>query len=310
MQDSKRIRNVGIVGAGLMGSGIAEVCAQAGYQTLLVKASGGNPGPARSRIESSLNKRKERGKISAEDLDATLSRLEVTGDREKLAQADIIIECIVEDLATKQKLFAELCELASADCIFASNTSTLKIADLAPSAAAARTIGLHFFSPVPAMRLVELAHLETTDGGVIADATNFVESLGKTCIPVVDSSGFIVNRLLVPYLVGAIAAYGQGLAPAENIDAAMSLGCSHPVGPLFLCDLIGLDIVYAMATLLYEDFSEDRYQPPALLKELVEAGHVGRKSGRGFYDHSQKPSVPDAALWQRICADKRRTSQV
>lgn len=305
MQDSKPIRNVAIVGAGLMGSGIAEVCAHAGYQTLLVKASGGDPSSAHARIKASLSKRKERAKLSAEDFDAILSRLEVTGDRKKLAQADIIIECIVEDLASKQKLFAELCESASAECIFASNTSTLKIADLAPGTCATRTIGLHFFSPVPAMRLVELAHLETTDARVIADATDFVESLGKTCIPVIDSSGFIVNRLLVPYLVGAIAAFAQGLAPAEHIDAAMRLGCSHPVGPLFLCDLIGLDIVYAMATLLYEDFSEDRYQPPALLKELVDAGHLGRKSGRGFYDHSQRPSVPDAALYQRICANKR-----
>ena len=305
MQDTKRIRNIGIVGAGLMGCGIAEVTARAGYSTIVVKANGGDPAGAHGRIKNSLGKSKERGKLSADDYKAAMSRLQVTADRQQLQSVDLIIECIIEDLPIKQALFSELAALAPEHCIFASNTSTLRISDLATNGTSKRTIGLHFFSPVPAMRLVELAHLEDTDAEVISAATEFVNSLDKTCIPVIDSSGFIVNRLLVPYLLGAIAAYAKGLAPAEHMDAAMSLGCSHPVGPLFLCDLIGLDIVFAMAKLLYEDFAEERFAPPALLEELVSDGHLGRKSGKGFYDHNQRPSVPDAALWERICADKR-----
>ncbi|MCP4449389.1 MAG: 3-hydroxybutyryl-CoA dehydrogenase [Myxococcales bacterium] len=302
MSNSKAIQNVAIIGGGLMGQGIAQVSAKSGFATTLIKASGNGAAPTRARIETSLNRAVEKGKLGAEDAAGALSRLTVTGDRDALASADIVIESIIEDLETKKQLFAGLVDVVPAHCIFASNTSTLRIRDLAPASAVDRTIGLHFFSPVPAMRLVELAYLEATPDSVQDSATAFVEGLGKTPIPVLDSSGFIVNRLLVPYLLGAVAAYAQGLAPAPNIDTAMKLGCAHPVGPLMLCDLIGLDIVYSMSKLLYRDFGDARFEPPALLGRLVEEGHLGKKSGAGFYDHSQRPAVPNATVWQFISA--------
>jgi 3-hydroxybutyryl-CoA dehydrogenase len=156
---------------------------------------------------------------------------------------------------------------------------------------------MHFFSPVPAMTLVELAHLPETDADVVAAAIAFVERLGKSPVPVLDSTGFVVNRLLVPYLIGAIAAYGQGLAPAPQIDKAMQLGCGHPMGPLALADFIGLDVVFTMAKLLYKDFGDSRYQPPALLRRMVQDGQLGKKTGLGFYDYSTKPAKPNAAIW-------------
>lgn len=300
MTDSGAIRNVAIIGGGLMGQGIAQVAAQSGFATTLIKASGNGAEATQARIEKSLNKAAERGKLSHEDVAAALACLTVTGDRGALESADIVIESIIEDLDTKKELFLGLLDVVPSHCLFASNTSTLRIQDLAPAGACGRTIGLHFFSPVPAMRLVELAYLEATPEDAKARATVFVEALGKTPIPVLDSSGFIVNRLLVPYLLGAIAAYAQGLAPAPNIDTAMKLGCAHPVGPLMLSDLIGLDIVYSMSKLLYRDFGDARFKPPALLKQLVQEGNLGKKSGTGFYDHSQRPALPNDILWQLI----------
>jgi 3-hydroxybutyryl-CoA dehydrogenase len=308
MTDTKAIRSVGIIGGGLMGRGIAQVAARCGFATTLVKASGRGAEETRARIEASLDKSVKRGKLSAEDADAALSRLVVTGNRRALATADLVIESIVEDLQIKQRLFAELLGIVPERCILASNTSTLRISDLAPEGARDRTIGLHFFSPVPAMKLVELAYLKETADEVNAAATGFVEALGKTPIPVIDASGFIVNRLLVPYLLGAIAAYSQGLAPAPNIDKAMQLGCGHPVGPLMLCDLIGLDIVYSMAKLLYRDFGDDRFRPPALLRRLVQDRQLGKKTGAGFYEHSKGPASPNLAVWKLITEGQWMTS--
>jgi 3-hydroxybutyryl-CoA dehydrogenase len=283
---TNEIKTVGVVGTGLMGGGIAEACATAGLRTILVKATPGDAGGARAKLEKSLARSVERGKLTAEKRDAALSLLEVTGDRSALAGADLVIESIVEDLASKRRLFTELHPLVAPGAIFASNTSTLRISEIAAGAGREdRTIGLHFFSPVPAMKLVELAHLSGTDPAAIAAADRFVAALGKTAVPVLDSTGFVVNRLLVPYLIGAIAAYEQGLARPEEIDTAMRLGCGHPVGPLALSDLIGLDIVYAMAKLLYADFRDQRYQPPSLLRRLVQDGQLGKKSGLGFYDY-------------------------
>lgn len=310
MTDSKAIGNVAIIGGGLMGQGIAEVAAKSGFTTTLIKASGRSGDATRARIEKSLKKAVDRGKLSAEDAEAALGRLTVTGERTALAEADIVIESIIEDLDTKVELFAGLVGVVPEHCIFASNTSTLRIRDLAPKEVVDRTIGLHFFSPVPAMSLVELAYLDATQEAVKETATTFVEALGKTPIPVLDSSGFIVNRLLVPYLLGAVAAYAQGLAPAPNIDTAMKLGCAHPVGPLMLCDLIGLDIVYSMSKLLYRDFGDARFRPPALLRRLVQEGHLGKKSGAGFYDHSQRPAVPNDAVWQLISAGRLEPEDV
>lgn len=309
MTDTRPIKRVGIIGGGLMGRGIAQSCATAGFVTTLIKASGQGADETRARIEKSLAKAVQRGKLSNEEAEQALARLIVTGERETLGRVDLVIESIVEDLSIKRALFAELLSVVPTHCILASNTSTLRIADLAPPDAEVRTLGLHFFSPVPAMRLVELAYLPQTSVEARELAGAFVEGLGKTPIEVIDSSGFIVNRLLVPYLLGAIAAYSQGLAPATNIDTAMHLGCGHPVGPLMLCDLIGLDIVYSMSKLLYRDFGDDRFRPPALLRRLVQDRQLGKKTGAGFYDHSNKPATPNQAVWQLISEGKHDTGE-
>ncbi len=300
MSTSYDIQKIGIVGAGMMGAGIAEVSAAAGFPTVLVKATPGDTESVRGRIEKSLARRVSKGKLAQSDADAALARLEVTADRGALADRDLIIESIVENLAEKRMLFSQLEGEVRDEAVFASNTSTLRIRDLAEGHRVDRTIGLHFFSPVPAMSLVELAHLPETDPTVIEGATAFVEGLGKTAVPVSDSTGFIVNRLLVPYLLGAMRAYGQGLAEAPSIDTAMKLGCGHPMGPLALSDLIGLDVVFAMAKLLYKDFGDASYQPPPLLRRLVQEGSLGKKSGLGFYDYSTTPPGPNQALRELI----------
>lgn len=289
------IKTVGVVGAGLMGTGIAEVCALAGLRTILIRATGGDPDAAVARVKKSIDGRVAKGKLDAAVAEAALANLSATTDLARAAECDLVIESIVEDLATKRALFASLAPHLRPDAILASNTSTLKISDLAEGPHDQRTIGLHFFSPVPAMSLVEVAHLPTTDADALAAAEAFVGKLGKTAVPVLDSTGFIVNRLLVPMLTGAIAAYEQGLAPAEHVDTAMRLGCGHPLGPLALADLIGLDVVYAMAKLLYKEFGDDRFRPPALLRRLVQNGHLGKKTGLGLYDYAAKPPRANTA---------------
>jgi 3-hydroxybutyryl-CoA dehydrogenase len=297
------IRTVGIVGAGLMGTGIAEVCALAGFRTILIRATGGDPTAALDRVKKSLDARVAKGKLDAAVAAAALAQLSATTELARADECDLVIESIVEDLATKRALFASLAPHLKPDAILASNTSTLKISDLAEGAHDQRTIGLHFFSPVPAMALVEVAHLPTTDADALAAAEAFVGKLGKTAVPVLDSTGFIVNRLLVPMLTGAIAAYEQGLAPAEHVDTAMRLGCGHPLGPLALADLIGLDVVYAMAKLLYKEFGDDRFRPPALLRRLVQHGHLGKKSGLGLYDYSARPPRANTAALVDLADD-------
>lgn len=282
-------KHIGIVGSGLMGTGIAEVAALAGLPVTLVKLTPGDPAAVRERIRGSMAARVAKGKLAAEAAEQALALLTMASDVAAVATCDLVIEAIVEDLAAKRELFARLHGLLRPDAILASNTSTLKIADLAADLRPLRTLGLHFFSPVPAMNLVEIAHLPDTDPDALAACEAFVARLGKTAVPVLDSTGFVVNRLLVPMLLGAIAAYEQGLASAEHIDTAMRLGCGHPMGPLALSDLIGLDVVYAMAKLLYKEFGDDRYRAPALLRRLVQAGQLGKKSGMGLYDYGSKP---------------------
>jgi 3-hydroxybutyryl-CoA dehydrogenase len=294
------ISTVGIVGAGLMGTGIAEVCALAGYDTVLVKATPGAPTAGLDRIKSSLDARVAKGKLAADDAAAALPRITATVDRAALEGCDLIIESIVEDLAQKRALFNELARRLAPEAILASNTSTLRVTDLALGIRDSRTIGLHFFSPVPMMSLVELAHLTGTDPDVVPAAQRFVDKLGKTAVPVLDSTGFVVNRLLVPMLLNAIHAYEHGLASADQIDTAMKLGCGHPMGPLALADLIGLDVVYAMAKLLYKDFGDACYKAPALLRRLVQEGQLGKKSGRGLYDYAAKPPRPNAIVAELI----------
>lgn len=297
---SLEIHRIGIVGAGLMGSGIAEVCALAGFDTVLVRGTGGDPKPARDRVAKSMQQRVARGKLDGELVERALDHLQVSSDRDAVASCDLVIESIVEDLAVKRQLFASLAKTLSPQTILATNTSTLRVAALAEGIRPKRTIGLHFFSPVPAMNLVELAYLSSTDPDVAPAAERAIGKLGKTAVPVVDSSGFIVNRLLVPLLLNAIHAYEQGLASADQIDAAMRLGCGHPMGPLALADLIGLDVVYAMAKLLYTDFGDACYRAPALLRRLVQQDLLGKKSGRGFYDYAHKPAIPNADVAELI----------
>jgi len=294
---STKIESVGVIGAGLMGTGIAEVTALAGFPTVLAKATPGGTEKVLARIRGSLDARVAKGKLDAPAAEAALARLTITTDRTAAARCDLVIESIVEDIAEKRALFHEIAPHLAPHAILATNTSTLKVGDLAAGLRETRTIGLHFFSPVPMMTLVEIAHTTETDADVLPAAEAFVTALGKTPVPVLDSTGFIVNRLLVPLLLNAIHAYGAGLASAESIDTAMKLGCSHPLGPLALADLIGLDVVYAMAKLLYKEFGDDCYRPPALLRRLVQENQLGKKTGRGLYDYAQKPprANPDVA---------------
>ena len=301
--DRKDINSVGIIGCGLMGTGIAEVSALAGLPTVLVKATTGDSGAARDRLARSLGSRVDKGKLLAEDMVMALGRVTVTSDRDALCKTDLVIESIVEDLERKRELFRDVAGRVPEATALATNTSTLRISDLLVEGAETRTIGLHFFSPVPAMSLVELAHLPQTDSTIVDSATRYVDRLGKTAVPVLDSTGFVVNRLLVPYLVGAISAYSQGLATAAQIDTAMKLGCGHPVGPLALCDLIGLDVVFAMSKLLYRDFNDSRYRPPPLLRRMVQDSCLGKKTGLGFYDYSTRPPEPNPEIWKLIKHD-------
>jgi 3-hydroxybutyryl-CoA dehydrogenase len=305
---STKIQSIGIIGGGLMGTGIAEVCALAGLPTTLVKATPGDAGPLKDKVKASLDGRVAKGKLDGAAAAQALANLTTTSDRRAVAGCDLVIESIVEDLAEKRALFTELSNYLAPHAILASNTSTLKIGDLAAGIRERRTIGLHFFSPVPMMSLVEIAHLTETDDDCLPAAEALVQALGKTPVPVLDSTGFIVNRLLVPLLLNAINAYGQGLASAEAIDTAMKLGCSHPLGPLALSDLIGLDIVYAMAKLLYREFGDDCYRPPALLRRLVQEGQLGKKTGRGLYDYSTKPPRANPEVAELVAGTGRRAA--
>ena len=289
---------IGIVGMGAMGRGIAEVAAARGYDTILVKATPGELDKPRRAIAESLGRAVKKGKMTAEHLDATLGRLLLTHDLEALSGCSLVIESVVEDLAAKRALFRELEPRVAPACVLASNTSSLPISALAAALKLpVRFLGLHFFSPVPAMRLVEIATSQRTYPNAVEYAQKFVERLGKTPVMVGDSSGYIVNRLLVPYLLDGIRALEQRVAPAASIDLAMKLGCGHPMGPLALADAIGLDVVYAMAKALHAGLNDRRYSPPALLRRLVLNGHLGKKSTVGLFDYSVDPIVENPALW-------------
>jgi 3-hydroxybutyryl-CoA dehydrogenase len=289
---------VGIVGMGGMGRGIAEVAAACGYETILVKATPGDFDQARRAIAESLGRAVKKGKLSSAGLDATLERLTLTHDLDALSGCGIVVESIVEDLSQKQALFGKIEARVSPSCVLASNTSSLPIGVLADGLKLpVRFVGLHFFSPVPAMKLVEIATTQKTYPNAVEEAQRFVERLGKTPVMVGDTSGYIVNRLLVPYLLDGISALEQHVAPAASIDLAMKLGCGHPMGPLQLADAIGLDVVYAMAKTLYKELNDRRYSPPALLRRLVLNGHLGKKCGVGIFDYSVEPARENPSLW-------------
>ncbi|MFN8545026.1 MAG: 3-hydroxyacyl-CoA dehydrogenase family protein [Candidatus Binatia bacterium] len=294
------IRSIGVVGAGQMGMGIAQAAARAGYETILAKATPGTLDAQRSKVEKQLAKDVERGKLSAADQGALLERLKWSTHLHDLAGVDLVIESIVEELPVKREFFSRLDEVVKDDAIFATNTSTLTVAEIANvTKRPERFVGLHFFNPVHAMKLVEVAPALRTAQDVIDTCVGFARKLGKTPVVVRDSTGYIVNRLLVPYLVDAIRCLEQGVGTVVDIDTAMQNGANHPMGPLALADFIGLDIVFHMASLLHEEYKESRLAPPALLRRMVLAGYLGRKSGAGFFDYAQTPPVANDALTRR-----------
>ena len=294
------IRSVGVLGAGQMGLGIAQAAARAGYDTLMAKATPGPLDAQRGKLEKQLQKDLERGKLTAADHGALLERLRWTTHLHDLAHVDLVIESIVEELPAKRDHLARLDEVVKEDAIFATNTSTLTVTELAGATGRPeRFVGLHFFNPVHAMKLVEVAPGLKTSEDTIRACVAFAKKLGKLPVVVADSTGYIVNRLLVPYIVDAIACLERRLGTIADIDAAMQNGANHPMGPLALADFIGLDIVFHMSSLLQQEYKEARFTPPPLLRRMVLAGWLGRKSGLGFYDYKQTPPIPHDALLQR-----------
>jgi 3-hydroxybutyryl-CoA dehydrogenase len=277
---------VGVVGAGFMGSGIAESAARAGLKVTLHEPETAPLERSRGRIESSVERAVEGGKLSSDEAGELVERIEWTTDPDALGEAGVVVEAVVEDLALKGGVFQTLDRRLGEDVILASNTSSIPIAQLASwTDHPERVLGLHFFSPVPVMKLVEVVVALDTAPGVVERAEDFARRLGKHPIRTKDRSGFIVNMLLVPYLMAAVRMYEDGFASREDIDEGMRLGCGHPMGPLTLCDFIGLDVLYAVCDSLYDEFKRPEYAPPPLLKRMVVSGHHGRKSGRGFYEY-------------------------
>ena len=281
-----KIRKVGVLGAGLMGSGIAEVAAKSGYETVVREVSDELGRKGIARIEASLGRAVEKKKLSPEDRDATRSRLSATTDHGALAGCDIIIEAIIENLDLKKETYRELDRLCKPETIFCSNTSSLTITEMsAATQRADRFAGLHFFNPVPVMKLVEVVRTIATSDETMDTVFAFAQSLGKEPIRAHDNSGFVVNRLLVPYLLDAVRALEEGVGTKEDIDKGMELGCGHPMGPLKLLDFVGLDTTYYIAQIMFDEYREKRFAPPPLLKRMVLAGRLGKKSGRGFYEY-------------------------
>jgi 3-hydroxybutyryl-CoA dehydrogenase len=287
------IRKVGVLGCGLMGSGIAQVCAAAGYETVVREVSDELVQRGISGITKQLGRAVEKGKMSESDRDAVLGRLGGTTNLSDLADCDIVIEAVVEDLDIKNAMWRELDQLCEPHAIFASNTSSLTIADMAAATSRpGRMVGLHFFNPVPVMKLVEVVKTIATDPGAFETAYEFARSLGKEPITCKDNSGFVVNLLLVPYMMDSIRALEQGVASIEDIDKGMRLGTGYPMGPFTLCDFVGLDTLDRIGDIMYREYREKRYASPPLLKRMVSIGYYGRKTGKGFYDYSQDPAVP------------------
>ena len=273
-----------------MGSGIAQVAAQSGFTTIVREIDEASARRARASIEKSLARAVEKGKLAADASAAAMSRLSFTTVVADLAGADIVIEAVVEDLDLKNGMWKELNALCPAHTIFASNTSSLTIAAMATvSGRGDRMVGLHFFNPVPVMKLVEVVRTVTTSDDTFARAFDFARRLGKQPIAAKDNSGFVVNLLLVPYLLDAINALEHGVASVEDIDKGMMLGTGYPMGPFTLLDFVGLDTTYKIAEIMFDEYREKRYAPPPLLKRMVLAGMYGRKSGKGFYDYSVDP---------------------
>jgi len=281
------IKRVGVLGCGLMGSGIAQVAAAAGYDTIVREVNDEVVQKGIGGIGKQLGKQVEKGKLAAEDRDALLGRLKGTTSLEELKECDIIIEAIVENLELKNEIWRTLDGLCPPHTIFASNTSSLTIADMAAATKRPeRMVGLHFFNPVPVMKLVEVVKTIATDPQVFQTAFDFAKSLGKEPIVCKDNSGFVVNLLLVPYMMDAIRALEQGVASIEDIDKGMRLGTGYPMGPFVLSDFVGLDTLDKIGGIMFHEYKEKRYASPPLLKRMVSLGYFGRKTGKGFYDYS------------------------
>ena len=284
---SKNIESVAILGGGFMGAGIAESASVAGLPVLIRELSE-YIAAARTRLEKSMDSAVKRGKLDAAKRDAALARVTFTSELKDAAGSDLVIEAVPENLQLKVSIMKELNEIVSDDTILASNTSSIPIAELAGTVSRpGRVVGLHFFSPVPVMKLVEIVRALDTDDETITSAKEFVTRLGKHPIETKDRSGFIVNFLLTSYLMGAVRMYEEGFASREDIDAGMKLGAGHPMGPLQLCDFIGLDVLQAVCTSMFDEFKRDEYAPPPLMKRMIASGRLGRKSGRGFYEYTQ-----------------------
>jgi 3-hydroxybutyryl-CoA dehydrogenase len=287
------IRRVGVLGCGLMGSGIAQVCAQAGYDTVVREVSDELCERGIGGIEKQLGRAVSKGKMTTEQQGEVMDRLRGTTRLEDLADCDLIIEAVVEDLGVKNEMWRTLDEVCGPEAIFASNTSSLTIADMAAATnRPERMVGLHFFNPVPVMKLVEVVKTIATDTQVFDTAFEFAKSLGKEPITCKDNSGFVVNLLLVPYMMDAIRALEQGVASIEDIDKGMKLGTGYPMGPFTLCDFVGNDTLDKIGGIMFEEYKEKRYASPPLLKRMISLGYYGRKSGKGFYDYSGDTPVP------------------
>ena len=285
------IKKVGVLGCGLMGSGIAQVSAMAGYDVVVFEAEQKAIDKGFAGIDKSLTKLTEKpadkGGITAEQKSAALGRLKGTLNKQDLADCDLIVEAIIENVEIKKKTFAELDALVKKDCIFATNTSSISVSELmAATKRPERFIGLHFFNPVPLMKLVEVVKTIATASNVFEEAVEFGKKVGKVPVRTSDKTGFIVNRLLVPYLLDAIRAYEEGVGSINDIDSAMKLGCGYPMGPFTLLDFVGLDTTYYITHVMFDEFKERRFASPALLRRLVLAGWYGQKTGKGFYDWS------------------------
>jgi len=288
------IKTVGVLGCGLMGSGIAQVSAQAGCNVIVLETEQKLLDKGFAGIEKSLAKFAEKGTITAQQKDETRARLKGTTRMEDLSDCDLVIEAIIENVDIKKKTFAALDTIVKPGAIFASNTSSISITELMTATKRPeRFLGLHFFNPVPLMKLVEVIRTIATASEVFEAGVAFGAKVGKTPVRTSDKTGFIVNRLLVPYLLDAIRAYEEGVGSIEDIDTAMKLGCGYPMGPLTLLDFVGLDTTYYISQIMFDEFKERRFASPALLKRMVAAGWYGKKSGKGFYDYSD-PAAPKA----------------
>ena len=288
--DMMKIQKVGVLGCGLMGSSIAQVAAQAGFPTVVREVNPELVAKGLKGIDKFLGKGVEKGKMTPEQKEQTLGRLKGTTDLADFKDCDLVVEAIVENLAVKRETFAALDIICPPHAIFASNTSSLSITEMMTATKRpGRFIGLHFFNPVPLMKLVEVVRTILTEQEVLDAAATFAREVGKTPVQASDKSGFIVNRLLVPYILDAIRALEEGVGTIEDIDNGMKLGCGYPMGPFTLLDLVGLDTTYSIAGIMFDEFRERRFASPPLLKRMVLAGYHGRKTGKGFYDYSVEP---------------------